>query len=327
MVFEEKYSEHGNYGAATVLLQNGDLDEAWNCISYALEIDPNSVHAWCNKGVYYLKSSPPQESEARSARDEMEELLQQDEARKTAAIEYAYWQYSIIRTAQAKEEALELFDKLLSNESTEPVIKHHYLYMKVLTSHAKRSIWNGNANMTRELQRSVLRKLFQQALVLLQANLPNFQITVWSNLAFVLLDRTCCELIRHGFDEESFSIDVHRISEIDRMFCVDKIINILEQHPTLMDPKGQLSGTISKVHLEKAQTTENYTDRWELLETALEYGEMYLEAEDTSPCFGSQVSSDILMQMWAMKYSKAEPERTWSAYREMSGNQGIQDIL
>ncbi|KAF6018748.1 hypothetical protein EB796_022947 [Bugula neritina] len=48
---------------------------------------------------------------------------------------------------------------------------------------------------------------------------------------------------------------------------------------------------------------------------------MYLEAEDTSPCFGSQVSSDILMQMWAMKYSEAEPGRAWSAHREIFGNQ------
>jgi len=66
-----------------------------------------------------LKSSPPQESEARLARDKMEELLQQEKVKKTAAIEYAYWQYSIIRTAQAKEEAVELFDRLLFNESTD----------------------------------------------------------------------------------------------------------------------------------------------------------------------------------------------------------------
>jgi len=157
LVFEEKYSEQGNYDAATVLLQNGDLDEARNCINFALKIDPNSVHAWCNKGVYYLKSSPPQEHEAREAREKMKELLQQDEARKTAAIVYSCWQYHTIRTAQAKEEALGLFDRLLSNESTEPVIKHHYLYMKVLGSHAKRSIWKGNANMTREFQASVLK--------------------------------------------------------------------------------------------------------------------------------------------------------------------------
>jgi len=322
LVFEEKYSEHGNYGAATVLLQNRDLEDAWNCISFALEKNPNSVHAWCNKGVYYLKSYPPQENEARLARDKMEEFLQQDEARKTAAIEYAYWQYHTIRTAQAKEEALELFDRLLFNESTEPVIKHHYLYMKVLTKHAKRSIWNGNANMTTEVQRSELRKLFGEALVLLQTKSPGYEVAVWHNLALVLTDKTACKLIRHGFDEESFSIDVHRISDINKMFCVDKIINILEQYPTLMDPRGQVFATISKVHLEKAQTTENYTERWELLKTALKYGEMYLEAEDASPCFGSQVSSDILMQMWAMKYSEAEPGRAWSAHREIFGNQG-----
>ncbi|KAF6018744.1 hypothetical protein EB796_022943 [Bugula neritina] len=304
MVFEEKYSEHGNYGAATVLLQNGDLDEAWNCINIALKIDPNSVHAWCNKGVYYLKSSPPQENEARLARDKMEEFLQQEEARKTAAIEYAYWQYHTIRTAQAKEEALKLFDRLLSNESTEPVIKHHYLYMKV------------------EFQRSVLRKVFQQALVLLKTNSPDYEVAVWHNLAFLLTEKSCCDLIRHGFDEERFAIDVHRISEIDRMFCVDKIINILKQHPTLMDPRNQLFATIAKAYHKKARETDNYIERWELLEKALEYGEKYLEAKDKSPCFGSQVSSDILLQMWAMKYSEAEPEKAWSAYREIFGNQG-----
>jgi len=322
MVFKEKYSEHGNYDAATVLLQNGDLEDAWNCINFSLKIDPNSVHAWCNKGVYYLKSSPPQENKARLARDKMEEFLQQDEARKTAAIEYAYWQYHTIRTAQAKEEALELFDRLLSNESTEPVIKHHYLYMKVLTSHAKRSVWKGNANMKREFQRSVLRKVFQQALVLLKTNSPDYEVAVWHNLAFLLTEKSCCDLICHGFDEERFSIDVHRISEIDRMFCVDKIINILEQHPTLMDPRSQLFATIAKAYHKKARETENYIERWELLEKALEYGEKYLEAEDKSACFGSQVSSDILMQMWAMKYSEAEPGRAWSAYREIFGNQG-----
>jgi len=59
-----------------------------------------------------------------------------------------------------------------------------------------------------------------------------------------------------------------------------------------------------------------------VLKTSLKYGEKYMEAEEKSPCFGSQVSSDILMQMWAMKYGEAEPERAWSAYREMSRNQG-----
>jgi len=320
MVFEERYSEHGNYGAATVLLQNGDLADASNCIRYALEGDPNSVHAWCNKGVYYLKSSPPQEHEARLARDKMEELLQQEEARKNAAIEYAYWQYSIVGVE--KEEALKLFDRLLSNESTEPVIKHHYFYMKVLTSHAKRSIRKRNANMTTEFQRSVLKKLFEEALVLLQTNSPEHEVTVWHSLALVLTDKTACKLIRHGFNEESFSIDVHRIGDINSMFSVNKIINILEQHPTLVGPRGQVFATIAKVYLKQAQETDNYTERWELLEKALEYGERYLEAEDKSPCFGSQVSSDILLQMWAMKYSEAEPGRAWSAYREIFGNQG-----
>jgi len=318
LVFEEKYSEHGNYGAATVLLQNRDLADAWNCIRYALEGDPNSVHAWCNKGVYYLKSSPPQEHEARVARDKMEELLQQEKVKKTAAIEYAYWQYSIIRTAQAKEEAVELSDRLLFNESTEPVIKHHYLYMKVLTKHAKCFIWNGKASITTEVQRSVLKKLFEEALVLLQTNSPDYEVAVWHSLTSVLLERTCCKLIRQGFNEERFAIDVH----IDSMFCVNKIISILEQYPTLIGPRGQVFATIAKVHLEKAQKTDNYTERWELLKKALEYGEKYLEAEDASPCFGSQVSSDILLLMWAMKYSEAEPERAWSAYREIFENQG-----
>jgi len=156
----------------------------------------------------------------------------------------------------------------------------------------------------------------------LETNLPDLQVTVWHSLAFALLEKSCRDLIRHGFDGERFSIDVHKISEIDSMFCVDKIINILNQNPTLMDPKGQLSGTIAKVYLEKARETTNYTKRWELLETALGYGEMYLKAKDTSPCVGSQVSSDILMQMWAMKYSEAEPEKAWSAYKAIFGNQG-----
>ncbi|KAF6040166.1 hypothetical protein EB796_001524 [Bugula neritina] len=322
LVFEEKYSEHGNYGAATVLLQNGDLDEAWNCIRYALEIDPNSVHAWCNKGVYYLKSSPPQESEAREARERMKELLQQDEAKKTAAIEYAYWRYDIIRTAQAKEEALKLFDRLLSNESTEPVIKHHYLYMKVLTSHAKRSIWNGNANMTTEVQRSVLKKLFEEALVLLQTNSPDHEVAVWHSLALVLLDKTCLELVRRDFDEVKFLKQKYKLRTIDSILCVEKISEIFKENPNLIDPRHQVFATIAKVYLEKAQKTDNYTERWKLLEKALKYGEKYLEAEEKSPYFGSQVSSDILLQMWAMKYGEAEPERAWSAYKEIFGNQG-----
>jgi len=307
MVFEEKYSEHGNYGAATVLLQNRDLDEAWNCIRYALEIDPSSVHAWCNKGVYYLKSSPPQESEAKLARDKMEELLQQDEAKKTAAIEYAYWRYDIIRKAQAKEEALELFDRLLSNESTEPVIKHHYFYMKVLTSHAKRSIWNGNANMTTEVQRSVLQKIFEEALVLLET--PDHEVAVWHSLSLVLLDKTCLDLVRKGFDEVKFLKQKYKLRTIDSMLSVEKILEIFKENPNLMDPRHQVFATIGKVYLEKAQKTDNYTERWKLLKT-------------TSPCFGSQVSSDILMQMWAMKYSEAEPEKAWNAHREIFGNQG-----
>jgi len=179
----------------------------------------------------------------------------------------------------------------------EPVNKHHYLYMKVLSKHAKCFIWNGKASITTEVQRSELKKLFEEALVLLQTNSPDYEVAVWHNLAFVLLARTCCDLIRHGFDEERFAIDVHRISEIDSMFCVNKIISILEQYPTLIGPRGQVFATVAKVHLEKAQKTDNYTERWELLEKALEYGEMYLEAEDASPCFGSQVSSDILLQM------------------------------
>ncbi|KAF6018750.1 hypothetical protein EB796_022949 [Bugula neritina] len=319
MVFEEKYSEHGNYGAATVLLQDGDLEEAWNCVSYALESDPNSVHAWCNKGVYYLKSSPPQENEARLARDKMEELLQQDEAKKTAAIEYAYWQHNVIHTAQAQ--ALGLFDRLLSNESTEPVIKHHYLYMKVLTSHAKRSIWNGNANMATEVQRSMLKKLFVEALVLLQANSPDYEVTVWHSLALVLIDKTCLELVREGFDEVKFLKQKYKLRTIDSMLCVKKILEFFYQNPTLDNPRRQEYSTIAKVYLKKARETENSTERWRLLKTALEYGEKYLEAGDKSPCFGSQVSSDILMQMWAMKYRRAEPEKARSAYREIFGNQ------
>jgi len=322
LVFEERYSEHGNYDAATVLLQNGNLHEAWNSVNYALASDPNSVHAWCNKGVFYLKSSPPQEHGARLARDKMEELLQQDEAKKTAIIEYAYWQHNVIRTAQAKEEALKLFDRLLSNESAEPVIKHHYFYMKVLTSHAKRSIWKGNANMTREFQRPMLKKLFKEALVLLEANLPDLKITVWHNLALVLLDKTCLEFVREGFDEVKSFKQKYKLHTIDTVLCVENILEIFKENPTLDDPRGQVFATISKVYLEKAQKTENYTERYELLNKALKYGEMYPGAENASPCFGSQVSSDILMQMWAMKYSEAEPGKAWSAYREIFGNQG-----
>jgi len=323
--FEEKYSEHGNYGAATVLLQSGNLEDAKKSIDRALEIDPNSVHAWCNKGVYYLKSSPPQENKAREARNKKEELLPQDEARKTAAIEYAYWQYSIIGTVQVKEEALKLFDRLLSNESTEPVIKHHYLYMQVLTRQARQSFWNGNANMDDEVHSSVLKKLFNEALILLQTDSPDLQklqVTVWSNLAFVLLDKTCCKLIRHGFDEESFSIHIHKISDINKMFCVQKILEIFEKNPTCNDSKGQVYATIAKVYLKEARETENYTERYELLEKALKYGQRNPNTDNTSPCFGSQVSSDILMQMWAMKYSEAESEKAWSAHREIFGNQG-----
>ncbi|KAF6018743.1 hypothetical protein EB796_022942 [Bugula neritina] len=38
-------------------------------------------------------------------------------------------------------------------------------------------------------------------------------------------------------------------------------------------------------------------------------------------CWISSIS-DILLQMWAMKYSEAEPEKARSAYREIFGNQG-----
>ena len=315
----DMYCDDANIGAAAILLRNENHQDALQFINHCLEKDPTNIHAWCNKGMYWLSQRPADIDSAQEAKDKMEELLKEEEPRKAAIVEAAFWLYVMDGSAEQKEKALEMFDSVLRVVDT-PVYPQHYAYIKVLTSEAKSSRQRDDAT------KDVLHKLAQQLTIFSQSENEEDEFSMWSFLADVLRNNFCKSLVNQKKIDFSSVSKLPPPDKLSAMFCAKKLLEIQEKSTSITLHSSYCS-RIGKVFLNLASNESDVSKREELLNKAFERASRYESIPANSYEHAPRVCAQIIFHQWAMSYCADKREVAERCYRKMYNSSGRELII
>ena len=311
-----KWAADANIAAASHLVKEEYSKEVMGYINSALQFDPTSIHAWCNKGVYHLLQNEPELKEAQEAKEKMERLLQTDDALMEAKVEYGYWLFEAVRTMEMRQKGLDLLVALFTSGNTKKLVLH-YAFMKVLVRKGKNKVDYDN---DKSWLRDVLKNMLKQMVTL--ARSPVYEMYVWTYLADVQTSKPCEDMLLKDMGSElqelAEATRTTKIQPLNIEFCIQKM---LELEP-VVKVDSNFHARLGKFYMRLATGEHaNEEKRIELLEQSLRYGEKYQQDVMVSKTeLGPEFCAQALFNLWAVKFNAANPARTRAEYKATNGN-------
>ena len=322
-----KWAADANIAAASHLVKEDDSEvkeddseEVLRYINSALQFDPTSIHAWCNKGVYHLLQDEPELKEAQEAKEKMERLLRTDEALEEAKVEYGYWLFEAVRTMEMRQKGLDLLVGLFTSGNTKKLVLH-YAFMKVLVRKAKNKV---DYDKDKSWLRDVLKNMLKQMVTLAHSDDPVYEMYVWTYLADVQTSKPCEDMLlmnmRSELQELAEATKTLRNQPLNIEFCIQKMLE-LESNPNVKTDSN-FHARLGKFYMRLATGEHsNEERRIELLEKSVGYGEKYQQDAIVSKTeLGPEFCAQALFNLWAVKFNAANPARTRAKYKASNGN-------
>ena len=298
--------DKANIGAAAILLRNENQQNSLQFINHCLEKNPNNIHTWCNKGMYHLSQRPADIDSAQEAKSKMEE---EEEPKRAAIVEAAYWLYVMDGSAKQKEKALEMFDSVLRVVDS-PVYPQHYAYIKVLKSEAKTNRQN------KDTTKIVLQKLAQQLTIFSQSTNEKDKFSMWSFPADVLLVKYCRILINRKEVDYSSVQNLTQHDQLSAMYCAEKLLEI-QKESTSITLRSSNCSRIGNIFLRMATNEIDELKREELLKKALVGASRYNSVQASSYEHAPRICAQVILHQWAMSFCAEKREAAERCYRKM----------
>lgn len=316
----QRWTAPVNMAAASHLIQDEASDEVLSFITCAVEFDPTSIHAWCNKGVYHLLSPEPDMEQAIEAKSKMEDLLLQEDALVEAKVAYGYWLFEKVRATEMRKKGLDLLEEVLSGQTRKTFL--HYAFMKVLVRKAKNKVdYEEDVSWLPE----VLKEMLKQMEILARSGDPKYEIEVWIYLADVQQANHCMNMLMENMSTEvrqlSEATGTRRSQQLNMEFCISKMLE-LEANPAVI-ADSNFYARLGKFHMRLATGEQSEEKRLQLLEKSIKYGEDYESVEAGSDTeLGPAFCAQALFNIWAVKYFAANTARIKTEYSALSGVRG-----
>ena len=213
------FKTHLNYFATSCLLKN-DITKAEGFIRQAVQVDENSLHTWCNKGV--LEIAKGDDDNAKKAAFKVLELMADDTAacQLLAKIDFAYRKAETLRTEKARENCCEIMTKSLQEASnTKEVLEYlSYNFVKILVRQLRSDDKRDKPNSWVKDKLS----LIEEQLAVLY-NSSDYEVDAWLWLSELHAANAHQELFNGML--QSFSSKVEQ-KNISREKCVNKAVEL-----------------------------------------------------------------------------------------------------
>ena len=285
-----------NYSAATILLKadghDRDCENAKQFIDHALNKNPYSIHALCNKGLYLLNRVPADVNGAQDAKEHMEELIKVEIHFREATAEYANWLYKKGRTDECRDEALKLFEDLLANVTRDHNYSHHYFYVSALACELKQP------HDVRSEQ-TWMDRLVTKSEILGQSERKQYELEMYRHLAIVQTNNYISKQMHRRYN-------LAKILEIndkpDLKHCTDKMIHIQQTHSSDIVIYSNFYGDVANSYKKQADQTNDLTEKKKILEKGLQIAENYQHVTASPYDIAPAACANILVKLWAIEY-------------------------
>lgn len=294
-----------NFAAVSRLLKEQEARKVKGFIDAALEKDPESIHAWCNKGVYHLTHDCAKidVEAAKEAKEKMLEYISLDHENDPitkAKVEYGYWMFEGVRTRRARKDGLDALKMTVSGRKLgNPV--HHFVFMKVL---ARKAACMEDYDESKDWLHGVLSNLLAQMLRLVESKIPQYMLEMWTYLAEVQQTPWCEKMIA-----EVLTVDMQRIAvatgsprdrKLDPEFCIVRMLEVRQTDRIKVN--SNFFARIAKFYLSLAIKQKDMKHRVTLLESAIEFGEMYQQAAASKKELGPEFCAKALIHLWGVRF-------------------------
>lgn len=318
-----------NYAAVSRLLKEQEARKVKGFIDAALEKDPKSIHAWCNKGVYHLTHDCAKidVAAARECKEKMLEYISldyDDDPITRAKVEYGYWMFEGVRTRRARKDGLDILKMTTSGRKLGNVV-HHYVFMKVL---ARKATCMEDYDESKDWLHGVLSNLLAQMLLLVKSEKPQYQLEMWTYLAEVQQAPWCEKMM-----SELMAVDLQKIAvatgspkdrKLDPEFCIVRMLEVRVQDRIKVN--SNFFARIAKFYLNLATKQKDEKHRITLLESAIEFGGMYQQASASKKELGPEFCAQALIHLWAVKFFYVNRIKIKSEYSKTMMRDGEYNI-
>ncbi|XP_067930428.1 uncharacterized protein [Watersipora subatra] len=285
---EDMWYTDANFNAAIFILKKEWESKIRENIDFALQKNPKSIHAMCNKGLFCLAQRPPLLEEAKKAAKKIEELLKEEKPAKDAQLEQAYWLHTHKRSIESRTKGLKTFKESLLGVPPYDYT-HYYYYKKILSSEDKK--WKDLK------ERIKIRQCIVDQLTILKGSKEQiYELEVWCSLAELQRNPN----VWKGLQLTSL-LEALQIKSVDLLQCVDKMIEIMksgDQSKIYSNYYARAGDAVLKHSLFENEKKK----RVELLDRALAYLKESQEIKPSPIERGPNLYAEVLLWKWAIQY-------------------------
>ena len=289
---------------ATSCLLNNDTEKAEGFIRQAVQVDENSLHTWCNKGV--LEIAKGDLGKAKKAAFKVLELMADDTAacRLLAEIDFEYWKAETLRTEEATENCSKVMRNCLPEASnTKEVMEYlSYSLVKILVRQLRSNYRRGKPDSWIKNKLS----LIEEQLAVLY-NSSDYQVDAWlwlselhsSNINEELLNEMLQNCKRKSLEED-----------VSREFCVNKTVELDRKSS---NTKRKLAPRIAKsclhcaYHCDDESELSKPEEQLHWFGKAVELSERFITDNHWSYMCASNAAQGLL-HIWAIEFYKENEE-------------------